>query len=53
MSDGHFYNCKGEPFLTKATTPAQAKKLKMDTGLTLKMGYPLSLLLSVVQFTQG
>jgi hypothetical protein len=34
MSDGHFYNCKGEPFLTKATTPAQAKKLKAYPSVT-------------------
>lgn len=34
MSDGHFYNCTGEPFLTKATTPAQAKKVKAYPSCT-------------------
>lgn len=34
MSDGHFYNCIDEPFLTKATTPAQAKKVKAYPSCT-------------------
>tara|TARA_R110000751_G_scaffold29784_5_gene76702 strand:+ start:1017 stop:1778 length:762 start_codon:yes stop_codon:yes gene_type:complete len=38
MSDGHFYNCKGEPFLTDASTPAQAKKVKALPSVTTILG---------------
>ena len=34
MSDGHFYNCEESPYLTKATTPAQAKKVKAYPSCT-------------------
>ncbi len=30
----HFYNCESEPFLTKASTPSQAKKVKAYPSVT-------------------
>ena len=34
----HFYNCEKEPFLTKANTPAQAKKIGAYPSVTTVMG---------------
>ena len=34
----HFYDCSDEPFLTKASTPSQAKKVGAFPSVTTVMG---------------
>jgi len=39
---GHFYDCKGEPYLTQAKTPVQARKLKAYPSVTTILSIQMS-----------